>query len=312
MIAHLMARLQALGTLISLVAVAAVVYWALQQEPPRFPETSGEIASLLGAIALYAANTLIRAERWHQLLLDEGTTPPRADSYALTVVGYMGNNVLPARAGDAIRVFLMAPRAGATKRTVIGTLLAERLLDIAVIAALFIIVGYAILGEVDLNDAEIIAGVTVALIAAVAAAVVLVRRNERLHDLFAPMLASTLRLRSRHGAMLLGMSAIIWAVEAGVWMAVGGAVGFGMNVMEGLYLVALSSIVSMIPSGPAYAGTQDAAAIAGVKALGGSGSTAVSFLIMLRFVLIVPITILGLVLLVARYGGLARLREARA
>jgi uncharacterized membrane protein YbhN (UPF0104 family) len=146
----------------------------------------------------------------------------------------------------------------------------------------------------------------------VAAAVLLVRRNERLRAAMAPILASTLRLRSRRGALLLGMSVIIWAVEAGVWMAVGGAVGFGMNAMEGLYLVALSSIVSMIPSGPAYAGTQDAAAIAGVKALGGSGSTAVSFLIMLRFVLVVPITILGLVFLVARYGGLARLREARA
>ena len=64
------------------------------------------------AIALYALATLVRGERWQRLLVDEGGTPHAASTrYALNVVGYMGNNVLPARAGDAIRVVLMAPRA---------------------------------------------------------------------------------------------------------------------------------------------------------------------------------------------------------
>ena len=33
---------------------------------------------------------------------------------------------------------------------------------------------------------------------------------------------------------------------------------------------------------------------------------------MLRFVVVVPITLLGLILMVARYGGLSKLRAARA
>jgi uncharacterized membrane protein YbhN (UPF0104 family) len=307
-----MSRLQALGTLISLLAVAGVVYWALQQEPPQLPDSGGEVAWMLAAIALYGVNTLIRAERWHQLLLAEGARPARADTYALTVVGYMGNNVLPARAGDAIRVFLMAPRAQAGRRAVLGTLLAERLLDVAVIAVLFVAVGYGILGEVDLNEVGILVAVTAALIAAALGGLVLLRRSRRLHDLLAPVLASTLRLGSPRGAFLIAVSFVVWAVEGVVWMAIGGAVGFGMSFMEGLYLVALASVVSLIPSGPAYAGTQDAAAIAGVKALGGSGSTAVSYVLMLRFVIVVPITLAGIALMIARYGGLARLREARA
>ena len=53
----------------------------------------------------------MRSERWHRLLLDDGAHPPRADSYSLTTIGYAVNNVLPARAGDAVRVVLMAPRA---------------------------------------------------------------------------------------------------------------------------------------------------------------------------------------------------------
>ena len=36
-----------------------------------------------------------------------------------------------------------------------------------------------------------------------------------------------------------------------------------MTLIEGLYLVALASIFSLIPSGPAYAGTQDTAALIG-------------------------------------------------
>jgi len=75
-------------------------------------------------------------------------------------------------------------------------------------------------------------------------------------------------------------------------------------------------VFSMIPSGPAYAGTQDAAAILGLKALGGTGAQAVAFIVMLRFVIVVPITLVGLALVGFRYGGLRRLRsltaEARA
>ena len=78
----------------------------------ELPSSRAELAALLGAIALYALATVVRAERWQRLLVDEGGDAPRGDTYALTCIGYMGNNVLPARAGDAIRVVLMAPRAG--------------------------------------------------------------------------------------------------------------------------------------------------------------------------------------------------------
>ena len=93
-------------------------------------------------------------------------------------------------------------------------------------------------------------------------------------------------------------------------MSAAAAVGFGMDPIEGLYIVALASVFSLVPSGPAYAGTQDAA-ILGIKALGGTGAQAVAYIVMLRFVIVVPITIVGLVLLAARYGGLGRLHGAR-
>jgi uncharacterized membrane protein YbhN (UPF0104 family) len=301
-----------LGIVISIVALAAVVWWALRQDAPRLPHGAGQLGALVGAIALYGVNTLVRSERWHRLLLDDGARPLRTDSYALTTIGYAVNNVLPARAGDAVRVVLMAPRAAASRRTVLGTIVAERLLDVAVILVLFLVVGYAVLGEVGAGSVEWIALVTTAVIAAAAVAIVLVRRNERIHGFVAPMLSSTARLLSRHGAQLVAMTFGVWIIEALTWMLVGASVGFGMSFLEGLYLVALASVFALIPSGPGYAGTQDAATVIGIKAIGGTGATAVSYLVMLRFALLVPITAVGFLLLVTRYGGLARARAARA
>jgi glycosyltransferase 2 family protein len=306
-----LSRLSLLGIVISVLAVAGVVWWALHQEPPRFPDSAGEWAALAGAIALYAVATGVRGERWHSLLRAEGAQPTRADSHQLNVVGYAVNNILPARAGDAVRIFLMAPRARTSKKAVLGTLLAERLLDIAVILTLFVVVGYGLLGEVGAGDVEWLALATAGVIVGGVAAVLLVRRNERLHALIAPILSSTLQLRGRHGLRLLAATLLIWSIEAGVWMSVGAAAGFPMDPIEGCYIVALASVFALIPSGPGYAGTQDAAAITGILALGGSESQALTYLILVRFVLAVPITIAGLVLVAVRYGGFGSLRRAR-
>ena len=118
-------------------------------------------------------------------------------------------------------------------------------------------------------------------------------------------------MRGRLGAALVACTGLVWLLETFVWMSVGHAAGLDMDLIEALYLVALASVFSMIPSGPAYAGTQDTAAVVGIKAIGGTGSLAVSYLIILRFVLQVPITLVGFGLLAARYGGVSKLRRAR-
>ena len=301
------------GAAVSLVAVAGVVYWASHQSAPRLPRNGAEWAAALGAVLLYGLATLVRGERWQRLLEDEGARPHRSDTHALNVVGYMGNNLLPARAGDAVRVFLMAPRAGAGIRSVVGTLLAERLLDVGLLVVIFVIVGWGLLGEVGGDKVEIVLLAAAGAAAAAFLAYLLVRRNERIMGFVAPIASATLGLRrAHHGLRLLAITMLIWAIEASVWMTTGAAVGFGMTPIEGLYIVALSSIFAMIPSGPAYAGTQDAAAIIGIKALGGTGAQAVAYVVMLRFVIVVPITLVGLALLMTRYGGLGKLRAARA
>jgi len=177
-----------------------------------------------------------------------------------------------------------------------------------VILTLFVVGGYGLLGEAGAGQIEWIALATAAVIASGVLGVILIRRNERVHAIIAPILSSTLQLRGRHGLTLLAATIVVWALEAGVWMSVGAASGVPMNPIEGCSIVALASVFALIPSGPGYAGTQDAAAITGILAIGGTHRQALTYLILVRFVIAVPITVAGLVLMAVRYGGLRRLR----
>jgi uncharacterized membrane protein YbhN (UPF0104 family) len=304
------------GWVVSAVVLAAVVWWALHQPAPKLPSTNEDVFALGLAVVLYGLCTALRAERWRALLHDVDARPSRGDAYRLVLVGYMGNNVLPARAGDLMRVVLMAPRAETTKRFVVGTLVAERLLDVAVLVVLFLVLATTIAGGAGLpggtTGAVLGVVVVVALVAGVMAFGVLRRRGlvERARVFVAPMVASTRNLRGRHGAGMLAMTILIWLGEAGVWGSCAAAVNLGASPLEALYLVALASMFALIPSGPGYAGTQDVAAVIGVKAIGGTSRQAVSYLILVRFVLLVPITLAGLVALALRYGGVSGLRVA--
>jgi uncharacterized membrane protein YbhN (UPF0104 family) len=65
-------------------------------------------------------------------------------------------------------------------------------------------------------------------------------------------------------------------------------------------------LAAAIPAAPGFAGTFDAAMIVGLKAAGITGGTAVGLLILARFMFFVPATVIGLIVLVTRYGGLRR------
>lgn len=308
-----------LGVVISVAVLAAVVWWALQQEAPSFPTSADRLAELAAAVLLYFAACAVRGERWHVLLLENGAKPRRADTYGLIAVGYMGNNVLPARAGDALRVVLVAPRAETDARTAIGTLVAERLCDILVLGALFAFLAFGLFSGagVELGGRFAVVAIVVAAAIVVGALVAwLLHFHGHLRPLIrflAPMAAATRNLlRGRHGAEILLLTVVVWAFEGLVWWLTAEAAGLGITMVEALYLLALSSMLVLVPAGPGYAGTMDAAILIGARALKVSGSAALTYLILLRFVLMVPIGLAGLIVGVARYGGIQRLLRLRA
>ena len=76
-----------------------------------------------------------------------------------------------------------------------------------------------------------------------------------------------------------------------MYLAVARAIDLDFSVSGALYLVALTNFVAALPAAPGSIGTFDAAVAFGAKALGASGSAALSYVILLRFVLYVPITV---------------------
>jgi glycosyltransferase 2 family protein len=308
-------RLALIQALVSLVALAAVVWWASKQEAPEFPSGAGAWAWLGGAVLLYAVATLVRSERWHWILAITGVRTDRVDCYALTTVGYMGNNVLPARAGEALKVVLLSQRCGASKRVVLGSVIAERILDLTALAAIFIVVVYGVLSSTVLPNSHpmLIAGAGLVVLAALGVALWFLREHhvlERARDWLRPMADSPRALLSRAGVVLLAVTFVLWTCEATVYWTVARSVNLDISITGALYLVALTNFVAALPAAPGSIGTFDAAVAFGARRLGATGSEAVSYMILLRFVLYVPITLLGFILLVVRYGGWSRVRSA--
>ena len=306
--------LTALGAVISVAALAGVVFWALHQDAPAWPDTPSKLALLGAAIVVYLGGCAARGERWLALLHHNGAQPSRLDAYGLVAVGYLGNNVLPARAGDALRVVLLAPRARTDARTVIGTIVAERVLDVVLLVGLFVVLAYGVLGGIDVPSAGrlLFAALIVAgLLALVAGGAWLLHRRghlRRVLDFLAPMGAATVRMRGRHGVALLAWSVLVWGMEWGAWWLTAEAVGLDLAVLDVGYLMGLATVFVLVPSGPGYVGTFDAALIFGLHALGHAGAATLSYLLLLRFVIAVPIMLLGLLALAARFGGIARMR----
>ena len=108
----------------------------------------------------------------------------------------------------------------------------------------------------------------------------------------------------------MAWSLLVWGLEWGAWWLTAQAAGLGLGVLDVGYLMGLATIFVLVPSGPGYVGTFDAALIFGLHALGHSGGALLSYLLLLRFVIAVPITLLGLLALAARFGGIARMRAA--
>jgi glycosyltransferase 2 family protein len=308
-------RFALIQAFVSLVALAAVVWWATKQEAPELPSGAEGIAWLAGALLIYGLATLVRAERWHHILDITGVRARRRDCYGLTCVGYMGNNVLPARAGEVLRVVLLSPRCDASKRAVAGSIVAERMLDVIALAVIFVVTVYGVLGSdvLPTNRPILMAGIIALVLLGLAVVVWVLRRHhffERVRDWLRPIADSPRALLSVSGVVLLVATFVLWSLEAAVYLAVARSVELDISMTGALYLVALTNFVAALPAAPGSIGTFDAAVAWGAKRLGATGSAAVSYLIMLRFVLYVPITIVGFVILVAGYGGWSKLREA--
>jgi uncharacterized protein (TIRG00374 family) len=132
-------------------------------------------------------------------------------------------------------------------------------------------------------------------------------RFEGLADRIRPIARASRQLLSPRGVALGGLTVFIWVLEGVVFWLCAQALDASITVPEGLAVMVLASLSALIPAAPGYVGTFDAAALFALHQLGIRGGAALSCVLLSRFIVFVPITVAGLLLVVARYGGL---REA--
>lgn len=303
------------GGILSAISLSAVVWWALHQQAPSLPSGVPSLLLLVLALLVYACVTMLRGVRWHAILGGAGIRVRMADTQALIVVGYMGNTVLPLRGGEVLRVLLLGERTESSRVTILGTILAERLLDVLALLAMILLLAFVT--ATGVRGASHLTAVAAVLLLALALTLLTgwrLSRSGRLRGLSGSVASLTLASRnlvSLRGLVLTLLTVVIWVGEGCVYWLVGRALDMRLGLLQACFLVVLSSLAATIPAGPGYAGTYDAAIQLGLGALHVHGGRAVAFGLLVRLVIFVPITIVGLIMIVLRYGGWASLRRLR-
>jgi len=96
----------------------------------------GRLDYLLLALVATGTTYLIRAFRWQYLLLPLGR-PSFMACLKATVIGFAASTVLPARAGEVLRPYLLARREGFNPTAAFASIVIERLLDMLTVLVLF-------------------------------------------------------------------------------------------------------------------------------------------------------------------------------
>ncbi|HEX8030405.1 MAG TPA: lysylphosphatidylglycerol synthase transmembrane domain-containing protein, partial [Vicinamibacterales bacterium] len=290
---------------------------------------------LLLALGLTAATFLVRAERWQYLL---GPLGPTRFSVVLrtTVIGFGASAVLPARAGEVIRPYLLARREGLSATAAFATILVERIIDL--VAVLTLMAAFLIWFDpgLEAKDSAVFSairfgGIVMAPVAIGALAVMyfMAGHPDRLHawllraeavlptriataiarlaQTFAEGFAVVRRPERLVAAM--AWSIVLWiSIAAGIWAT---SVAFGIAMpFTGAWLMLAPLVVGVaVPTPGGVGGFHEAYRIGATAFFGADNNTAVGAAIVLHAISVGPVTIAGLLFMVQdglKLGGMAK------
>jgi uncharacterized protein (TIRG00374 family) len=262
----------------------------------------------------------LRALRWRVLLSAE-TRVPRADAFWATAAGYFGNNFLPARAGELVRMHIIARQRAMKHAFVLATALFERVADAIVLISVSAVVTMSIAGEPGwINSAARTFG-ALGLVGAAALAVMPLLEAQatrvirsipiphRARALLIHVLEHGLRgMRAFHDARRLGAffsyTLLIWCLDAFATVIGAAALGLQMPLSAAFLLLAGLGLGSALPSTPGYVGIYQFVAVSILTPFGFSRSNAIAYIIVAQALSYVVIGVLGGI-------GLLRYRRMR-
>ena len=263
-----------IGTGISLLALALVVRSVDLAATWQVLVTARPGWLLLLPVFL-GLDVLLRGYRWRVLLAPVASVPLRTTTASL-LVGYLANNVLPARLGELVRSHDLGNRTGLSRPTILGTIVVERVVDTMVVVAI------AALAILVLSVRGIVASAVLAGAAITALLVVGIAAGIAAHRLpggrwiadtlwrWPRVRASLVRLRAG-----LAIAADVRVMVTSVLLSVGSwsftvlafasaaqAVGVEPTMGQAALLAAGTNLATAVPAAPGYVGTFELAAVA--------------------------------------------------
>ena len=258
------------------ISVAAVIFVLTRVDLVSVGRVLGRanIVFVLVLLGSTCVDLACRTARWKGLL-----APIRRIGFGpvlgYLLVGYLANNVLPARLGELVRSHYLGDREGLSRATALGTIVVERVVDTAVlvtIAAVAIvllhvrgIVADAVLLGLALSG-MLVAGLAVALVAdRIPVAQRLVNAAERWPSVLriAARLRGGLAVAGQPRIMVRALiwSGLAWSATIGGFFAAGQALGIQLTWSQAALLGAGVALSTAIPAGPAYVGTFELAGV---------------------------------------------------
>jgi glycosyltransferase 2 family protein len=273
---------------------------------------------ILPGVAVYFIGVWVRTWRWQYMLRPIQKIPLRI-LFPVVTIGYMGNNIYPARAGELLRAFLLKQREAVPVSASIATIFIERIFD-AVVMMLFIFINLPELAKLQGESGFIgniqqvavvgtgiffgalVAFLLAAMFPAVTSRVVAwsvehlipLRFRDTAHGLATKFLEGLACLRSpRDAFMVFFTSLLIWLLETAKYWFIMQGFPFAVSFFTLMLNNGISNIITSIPSAPGYIGTFDASSVAVLTAYGVDKAVATAYTLVLHAALWFPITIVG-------------------
>jgi uncharacterized protein (TIRG00374 family) len=266
------------------------------------------------AVALWFVSAWFRSLRWRYLLRPISDLSSQT-LYPVMVIGYMANNLLPARTGELVRAYIMGERHRVSMMATLGTISVERLFDGLVLLAFLVFVGAFVGLSEELTILAIVMSVVfVLLLAAFLFVASSAERAQRVIEALARFAPARVRDRARSwaSAFVAGLEAlrspaalaavvltstVAWALEATMYFMVGVSFSLGEAFPIYLMVAAAANLAITVPSTSGGIGPFEALAKETLVFVGVGSSAAAAYAVALHALLLLPVVAVGLVFL---------------
>ena len=324
-------RILSLPTLVSFVFAGAflvflVFRFDVDLDAVRARLRRADLGLFLLAAAVHYTTFLFRGARWRVLLrsvrTEEERLLPAWHAGAIILMSWFANSITFFRLGDAYRAYAYAEDSGGSFSRTMGTVVSERVVDVALVFLLLLGSAAALLVLPGRHPSPLFLGLALALVAGagVALGAMLLVRARLVRWLPRPLAAMYERfhhgtvgsLRGSQLPLVLGWGVLGWASEVGRLYLVVQALGLELALPWVVFVTLANALLTLVPVTPGGLGVVEPG-VAGLLALTMPVSAAATVALVDRSISYVSIVLVGGAAFFVRQGvrGARRRREAR-